>query len=289
MSLDVINATLAADVATNGTFTVPYPTGTTGGAFSGGYNHKLIAAGKERSSPADFTLAFGASVITVTYKGVTTLPAGSVVRLQLDSVGLKPYADPAILTSKRTQGLNDLILNLGSPIAGAANNVSASQAVLAATASGALLNGAVGVTPDVPRNVVAAWTGTSVLTVTGVDEYGVVVRESSASGTSFTGKKAFAKITSITVSADVTALTAGYGNVLGLPLLVQQVGLVLREMQDGAVATAGTIVAGVTSAASATTGDVRGTYTPNATPDGSKAFALIVLVPSASAQGVTQY
>jgi len=49
--------------------------------------------------------------------------------------------------------------------------------------------GALGFTADcrTGRNVVAAWTGTAVMTVTGLDMYGNVVVEASASGTSLTG------------------------------------------------------------------------------------------------------
>ena len=49
----------------------------------------------------------------------------------------------------------------------------------------------------------------------------------------------------------------------------------------GAAPTAGTIVAGVTTAggSTATTGDVRGTYDPNAACDGSKVFELILALP----------
>lgn len=78
-------------------------------------------------------------------------------------------------------------------------------------------------------------------------------------------------------SSSITLATVGTNNVLGLPTFLPGTGFVLRELQDDAAPTAGTIVAGVTTAggSTATTGDVRGTYTPNATPDGAKRFALI--------------
>lgn len=73
------------------------------------------------------------------------------------------------------------------------------------------------------------------LTVTGEDEYGDIVVEASGSGTSFTGKKAFKKITSIAVSTNVTGLTVGTGDVLGLPAYVAYAGQVLAELQDNVV------------------------------------------------------
>jgi hypothetical protein len=117
-----------------------------------------------------------------------------------------------------------------------------------------------------------------------------VLVESSASGTSFTGKKAFKTVTRIAVSADVTAATVGTGDVLGLPAFLGQTGYVLKELQDGAAATAGTLVAGIQTAAgsTATTGDVLGTYDPNAACDGSKSFQLVVVMPDTYA-GIPQF
>lgn len=290
MSFKTAKVTLAAAVATNGTITVSYPTGTNSGSYTGGYAHKAFAEGLQAnlSAPADFTVAFGTSNITVTYKGTTSIPANTAVLFQFDVLGReRDHIKTQNLALLRTSGqMYVRVVNLGAPIAGSATALVTSQALLAATTAGATL---VTSTLDVPRNVVAAWTGTAVLTVTGKDEYGKAMTESSASGTSFTGKKAFSTITKIVVSADVTALTAGTGNVLGISLVLPEAALVLKELQDGAVPTAGTTVAAVTSAATALTGDVRGTYTPNATPDGSKSFQLVVLTSDPTDLGVTQF
>ncbi|MGZ5923516.1 MAG: hypothetical protein ACXWK2_02975 [Rhizomicrobium sp.] len=289
MSFKIAKVTLAAAVATNGTITVPYPAGTTSGHFAGTWAHKAFAEGLQANlaAPVDFTVSFGSSNITVTYKGTTSIPANTSVLFEFDMVGRNRQnvfqQNLAAVNISNRLALTEI--SLGSPVAGSSTALVTSQALLAATTAGATL---VTTTLDVPRNVVAAWTGTAVLTVTGKDVYGKTMTESSASGTSFTGKKAFSTITKITVSADVTALTAGTGNVLGLPVLLPQAGQVLGELQDGAKPTAGTIVAGVTSVASATTGDVRGTYTPNATPDGSKAFQLIAAIPDQTDLGVAQ-
>jgi hypothetical protein len=64
---------------------------------------------------------------------------------------------------------------------------------------------------------------------------------------------------------------------------------VLKELENEAAATSGTIVSGVASVPSATTGDVRGTYDPNSACDGSKGFSLIAAIPDASYLGATQY
>lgn len=302
MSFKTASVVLASAVATSGTITVGYPAGTNKGTYTGAFKHKAFAEGLQASlaAPTDFTVSFGASNITVTYLGTTSIPANTKVMFQFDVIGKdRPYqysSDPTYNQSKltpNTQRMGGLmymrIIELGSPIAGASNNISTSQAITAASSTGATLNGTTAGTADVPRNVVAAWTGTAVLTVRGTDEYGNALTESSASGTSFTGKKAFATITSVKVSADVTAATVGFGNVLGLPIVLPEANLVIKELQDGAAPTAGTTVAQDQTAATATTGDVRGTYTPNATPDASKSFQLLVAVPDANDIGNAQY
>jgi hypothetical protein len=299
MSIFRTETVVSSAVATNGTFTVAYPAGTDSGMFTGTRGHRMFAAGLQVyfENITGFTLSFGASNITVTYKGTTPIPAGSRVQLQLDGLGMDNANryDPKMAT-KRTVIAPVAIVSLGAPDTADADGYVVSQNLTAAgvfsvntTAAAAIAAAALVGVADVPRNVVAAWTNTAVITVTGTDEYGNVVRESSASGTTFAGKKAFKTITGISVSADVTGLTVGTGDVLGLPFRLPGTGHVMRELQDGAAATAGTTVAAVDSAATATTGDVRGTYDPNAACDGSKSFQLVVLSADPTDLGVSQF
>lgn len=170
------------------------------------------------------------------------------------------------------------------PVVGVANSVAASQAINTGTPG--LVNGALAVagvaTMDVPRNIVAAWTGAAILTVVGTDYYGQPQSEASASGTTFTGKKAFSTITSITVSANVTAATVGTGNALGLPFRVSNscdfFSPVFDGAADAAVAATNLVVADITSPATTTTGDVRGTYLPVGTLNGAKYLAALLKV-----------
>lgn len=277
---------LASAVAQNGTFTVPYGTDQDAGAFQGASKHYMYANQASFEAPKDFTVSFGASSITVTYKGATTLPAGTKVRLEFGTLGSSSRVGKA----KRTTELVGRKIDFGAPDTADADGICASQAIPAAGAgsrNGALAaNNAVSL--DVPRNVVAAWTGTTVLTITGYDEYGNKMVEKSASGTSHTGKKAFKRVTQIKVSADVTGATVGTGDVLGLPIVLPQAGMVVREEEDGVVPTAGTLVAGV-SAQTATSGDLRGTYDPNSAANGTKVFSLLTMVPDEGDIGGSQY
>jgi len=140
--------------------------------------------------------------------------------------------------------------------------------------AGALAAAALTGIADVPRNVVAAWTGTAIITITGLDEYGQVMSEASPSGTTFTGAKAFKAITDITVSADVTLLTVGTGEVFGLPYVLTTKSDILafytNLVEEGNTST---FVAGDSTPATTTTGDVRGTVTPN-TPANNLATVL---------------
>lgn len=285
MSFKNTTTTLASAVATSGTFTVSYPSGTNSGTYFGGAKHKLFALQTLYSAPTDFTLAFGASNVTVTWLKSTTLPAGSTVSLQLDILGEGGGLDQDLGDGLNTALLTPVVINLGAPVAASAAGLSASASIGAAGSAVLLQSGIL----DVPRNVVGAWTTNSTVVVTGKDAYGRTVVESVTGAAAFTGKKAFKSITSITSSAAITAATFGWGDVLGLPVLLPQVGLVCKELQDGVAATAGTVVAGVVTAATATSGDVRGTYDPNAAADGSKAFTLIALLPTPSDLGGAQY
>jgi hypothetical protein len=139
---------------------------------------------------------------------------------------------------------------------------------------------------DVPRNITATVTHSSsvvamTITVTGYDYYGAPMSEAlaiAATGTSQTaaGLKAFKYVYSVafTVAADATTNTVnvGWGDVLGLPYVLPAKsdmltnGCYFNEVLEG---TAPAVIAGVTTTATTTTGDVRGTIDLNSALDGS--------------------
>lgn len=298
MRTETISKTLTANVGQGGTFTVSYPDGRDADDYLGVSNpdHVITAAahGPIYARNGEFSITFGASNMTVTILKNETFANGETLYVHIDSaphVGTNGLA--SVANASKMQLMQTVAVNLGTPIASDSDGAVASQACTAAGGLATGINGALAsdgvATFDVPRNVVAAWTGTSILTVTGTDEYGNTVVESSGSGTSLTGKKAFKTVTGISVSADVTGLTVGTSKVLGLPMFLAKVGDVLAEFEDEAAPTAGTVVAGVTTTATATTGDVRGTYAPNSNPDGSKVFELLLAVRAPTGRGVDQY
>lgn len=411
MSFKNSETTVGTPIATSGTKTFAYPAGTSQGSFAA-YGHKMWVDKFQRllSSPSDFTVSFGASEITVTYLGSTTIPTGARLNAQFNIEGVDKNEDPNSVINaaniKRTALSSVARITLGSPIAADADGFCVSQNLTAlgvfsssVTAAAAIAAAALAGTNAVPRNVVAAWTGTAVLTITGTDEYGNVLVEKSASGTSLTGKKAFKTVTGISTSADITALTVGSGVVFGLPAFLNHESSVLSvkegsviydkssklflnvtspsladagqvyavspigghvvdisavtntavamadagitaktaagtvgtmtialsgsavgvvdtlgsyantkvlasetvELENDGAASAGVVdytitlepggllVAGVSSAATATTGDVRGTYAPLATPDGQTEITLLVAEVDPAYLGVAQY
>ena len=155
---------------------------------------------------------------------------------------------------------------------------------------------------DVPRNITATSTtavADTVFTITGYDVYKQKMVEQftiAAAGSAAAGKKAFAYIYSIAIysAGDITTdtVTVGWGDVLGLPYAITAKSDVMQAwFNDVYETTAPTTVAGVTSTATATTGDVRGTIDLNSALDGSTVVAYVVTNPSSRSLllGVDQY
>lgn len=172
------------------------------------------------------------------------------------------------------------------PDAKSATAVCAAQAVAGAanaTINGASASGGVA-TFDVARavNVDSSNAGdtTQTVTVTGTDYWGQAQTETIALNgtTAVAGKKAFKTITNVAVSAALAGnLTVGNEDIFGLPYRVTDAGYLLRTGWANAVADdAGTFVAADTATATATTGDVRGTYSPFSAANGVRRLVIAI-------------
>lgn len=241
---DIIRFSLASNVANAGTVTVGYPTGRSKDSYSlSDAKHVLMVGQNKMVASQDFTIQFNAnaSSMTITNASGTTWPQGASCILQVERAGSNA-GEPLVLSQQivdtgRVAVALPLLLNLGSPNTADADGIAASQSVSAGanfTINGALASGGE-VVFDVPRNVVASWTTTSILTIYGEDEYGNGLVETSASGTSHTGKKAFKKITRVKSSASITSATVGSGEKLGLPVSVRKAGQILAIYKDGQI------------------------------------------------------
>jgi len=133
------------------------------------------------------------------------------------------------------------------------------------------------------------------LTVSGYDYYGQAMTEVIATGTTssavanVSGKKAFYQISSIAISGALpVAITVGTTDVLGLPLRIFDAGYLVRIGWNNTVAndTGGNsafTVADMTTPATSSTGDVRGTYVPSTATNGVKRLVIVIALPGIAA------
>jgi len=291
---------LAADVAASGTISVSYPAGFNENHFAAAGHKMVIKNGGTLLQGDDFAVVLNAAGAVVTLNSdAATILSGSTVFVELALKGNREDVDPTTIgaAGNRVSKLETLEVNFGAPVAADADGVSASASITAA--AGATIGGALAAdgvaTFDVPRNVTITSAGDDsgeTFTVTGKDEYGKAVVETitGANAGVANGKKAFKTISAVAISGDSAgAVTIGCGDVLGLPVFLSNSAFILKELEDGAAASAGTTVAGVLANPTATTGDVRGTYDPDTACDGAANFSIVVMLENPEYLGATQY
>jgi hypothetical protein len=309
MSFKVLTSTPSAAVASGGTLTFTLGNAAEWGQVKLEGGHFMFAEGLQAgfNFPVDFSMSVSGATITVTYNGTTPLPAGKNVVLQLETPGENNYLfdGRGVLPEVGKDNLGNIRWCTAKPVRVLIGNpaVASATAIVnaAARASALTTTYATVYVNDIPRALTVkssnAGDTTQTITLRGTDEYGVAVTETlTLNGTSaVNGKKAFKTVISDTTSASLAGnLSVGTQNVFGLPCFLPGgtsagIGYALKEVQDGAVATAGTWVGGDLTKATATTGDIRGTWVPNATPDGSKVFELVVMFTDVTFKGVPQY
>lgn len=293
MSYRNITGRLSSLVANGATFVAAYPPGTDAGTFYGGVEHSVSMGGSISTVPDNFALSFGTSGVTVTNNTGAALAAGTEYSITLDIAGNKV---PGL---KRTAQSENMWVVIGSPIALDADGVCKSQKPAAAgalTIDGALKPAGTGAAVfDVPRAVSVASDGVDTaraFVVSGFDEYDQPMSETitGVNAATVTGKKAFKRVTRVAVDAATAGnITVGSSDVLGLPVYLGDSAFVLRELENTTVRANGTFVVGEPAKPSATSGDVRGTYKPNAATNGSLAFRLLIATPTPTYKGRAQY
>lgn len=177
-------------------------------------------------------------------------------------------------------------------ISAAASYAGAGNATLAAgtgTTSVVLANGSTVIQLDCPRAVsITIGAGTiadTAITVSGYDYYGQpmteVIQTGTTQSTTVNGKKAFYQVSQVAVAGAVGGTVAvGTTDILGAPVRIPDAGYVASVGWNNTLArNAGTFTAAVTSTATSTTGDVRGTYLPaGSAPDGSRRLVMGILL-----------
>lgn len=143
---------------------------------------------------------------------------------------------------------------------------------------------------DIPRCVSLTSAGNISavnFTVKGYDVYGQPMTQTLAGPNANTVNttKAFFSVISVTVSAAVgTNTSVGSADIFGLPVICSDGGYIDRAGWAGALASdAGAFVAAdATSPATASTGDVRGTYAPSTASNGVRRLVLSILLTSSA-------
>lgn len=176
-------------------------------------------------------------------------------------------------------GIDGIVsVDFPAPVAANATNIMNAQSIATAGSAGPAATFSSALMSRYGRNVtvVASGAATSNVTIAGYDYLGQPIKESFTltGATPVVGKKMFADIVGATFGATAaTTINVGFGAVLGLPY--KAVGSnPLFELTAGAnPGTPGVIVPGV-DVQTITSGDPRGTYAPNAVPDGAKTYRL---------------
>lgn len=140
------------------------------------------------------------------------------------------------------------------------------QAALLTTTT---VNGQTVMPLDVPRNVTAAINtavGNITILVTGYDEYYKPMSELlaiAAAGTAVVGLKAFKYIRSVALTSDADdsgkVINVGFGSLLGLPYKLAEKSDLLSMFFDDALDVPSAVAKAITTTATTTTGDPRGT------------------------------
>lgn len=175
-------------------------------------------------------------------------------------------------------------IDFGTPAVASATNLLSAQSIAAAVDTTTLaLTNAQQTESIMGRfgrmlQVVASGAATSTVDVYGRDYLGQKIRETLTlnGATPVLGKKAFRWVDRVVagITAAVT-INLGTGTGLGVPYASVKV---LTELVDEVSGTVGTLTAAVlTDPQTATTGDPRGTYIPNYTPNGTKRLKVDLL------------
>jgi hypothetical protein len=170
----------------------------------------------------------------------------------------------------------------GAPAVSSATGLLSAQSIATATNTIAAAVTITNPVADVPfgRNLifVASGAATSTVTVSGADYLGQPMVETITlnGATSVVGLKAFYWIDSIAWAATAaTTINVGWGTRFGLPYRTTNA---VAEVLDGAATTLGTLNAPIyTDPQTATTGDPRGTFVPNTTPNAARVIKAFFL------------
>lgn len=205
MAFDIIELVPSTAVATDGTMTFTYPSGNASRYAKSG--EVLVVSGLNNvlaQASDTFTLVYGASSVVVTYKDATSIPAGTLVTLQLplsDKLGVQVIPFYVELADVAANG--DIVTGWVPGFAGKILSVDFATTVAVSTGSKrADFNLEIGTT-DVTGGVVS-------VTSAAATPKGTII-----AGTAITGANTFTATSAISIeAANVTAHAEGKGYLL---------------------------------------------------------------------------
>ena len=200
-----------------------------------------------------------------------------------------PTLQPGVGPMGRVVFLNEIPLTKGGANIAALQHTTAATALALTAGTGVTKtvapdgSGTVAYKLDVPRCLSFTTSADMHLvsvTVTGYGLYSAKLTQTltlPASATTVNTTKAFLYVTSVVASATdgTNNVSVGTADIFGLSFAAADAGYILPKWAEAVALDAGTFVAAdATSPATATTGDVRGTYAPSSASDGTKRLVI---------------
>ena len=120
---DTVAVTIGTTVAIGGTFTASYPAGKSGPDYLGGDDHLIVSGSAPAlfSKEGDFTIAYGASLMTVSILRGRGFTAGDIINLNLDRAAIGPGEEFVMANPLSMVACTLIRITPGKPIASAAN------------------------------------------------------------------------------------------------------------------------------------------------------------------------
>jgi hypothetical protein len=193
------------------------------------------------------------------YNGTASLPGAQTSPIFVFDIVPVALAATAVAASQASSGASNLLINGTQATAGVAT-FAACRAVSIVSASAS----------DTSQTA----------TVYGTDFYGLPQTETITFNgtTTVNGKKSFFTVNRVAISATLAGnASVGTTNIFGLPYRVNSRNYV-QTAWNGAQDTGGTFTAADATAATAATGDVRGTYLTSSLADGTKRLTVWIFV-----------
>lgn len=279
-----VNFVLQKELQQGTLLEMPYPKGSSQGSFFGAFNHTISITGRFFRAPGDFIIIPEKEKIVLKWTNIRVVPAGEIVNMQLEELGMNYYFDERTGTTLKNTVIAPLFLVSFQAPAAADEKFFLDPTLIKSSGSLPIKNRF----PDVTRSVTIHSTmdnSNRVFRIEGEDPYFRTMIEEIKGpvGGVVETNKAFAKISRIIVSGECQGeVHIGSGRKLGFPVFLPGPAFVVKVIFDGKEVTGGTLVAGEFTEPTATSSDRRGFYIPpeSVALDGVSTLMMLVSLPN---------